>query len=92
MNNFVSSLHQILLDGPGMLKFDDFSLSRVEGEDLNELFESTVGEDDGSSQDSADQGTNGDGSKPRTLGEKRLFYSFKKSLKTHLMSKAFCSC
>ncbi|XP_033625022.1 serine/threonine-protein kinase ULK4-like isoform X3 [Asterias rubens] len=59
---------KILLDGPGMLKFDDFSLSRVEGEDLNELFESTVGEDDGSSQDSADQGTNGDGSKPRTLG------------------------
>jgi serine/threonine-protein kinase ULK4 len=29
---------QILLDGPGVLKFADFGLSRVEGEDLEELF------------------------------------------------------
>ncbi|XP_038077861.1 serine/threonine-protein kinase ULK4-like [Patiria miniata] len=59
---------KILLDGPGSLKFDDFSLSRVEGEDLDELFESTLGEDCGSSGDSADQG-NGDAAKQRrTLG------------------------
>ena len=32
-------LLQILLDGPGVLKFSDFGLSRVEGENLEELFE-----------------------------------------------------
>ena len=30
---------QILLDGPGILKFADFGLSRVEGENLDEVFE-----------------------------------------------------
>ena len=33
------NLFQILLDGPGHLKFADFGLSRMEGEDINELFE-----------------------------------------------------
>ena len=32
------NFYQILLDGPGVLKFSDFGLSRVEGEDLDELF------------------------------------------------------
>ena len=30
---------QILLDGPGILKYADFGLSKVEGENLEELFE-----------------------------------------------------
>ncbi len=30
---------QLLLDGPGILKFAGFGLSRVEGENLEELFE-----------------------------------------------------
>ena len=52
-----------------MLKFDDFSLSRVEGEDLDELFESTLGEEAGSSGDSVEQGDS-NGTKPRkTLGK-----------------------
>ena len=33
---------QILLDGPGVLKYADFGLSRVEGEDLVELFDQFV--------------------------------------------------
>jgi hypothetical protein len=36
---FVGVLLQILLDGPGDLKFADFGLSRMEGEDVNELFQ-----------------------------------------------------
>jgi len=30
---------QILLDGPGDLKFSDFGLSRIEGENIDELFQ-----------------------------------------------------
>ncbi len=33
------ALFQLLLDGPGILKFAGFGLSRVEGENLEELFE-----------------------------------------------------
>jgi len=29
---------QILLDGPGDLKFTDFGMSRIEGESIEELF------------------------------------------------------
>ena len=29
---------QILLDGPGILKYADFGLAKVEGENLEELF------------------------------------------------------
>lgn len=32
-------LLQILLDGSGILKYSDFGLSKVEGENLEELFE-----------------------------------------------------
>ena len=42
---------QILLDGSGILKYADFGLSKVEGENLEELFEKFAeaggGEDDG---------------------------------------------
>ena len=30
---------QILLDGPGILKYSDFGLSKVEGENLDDLFQ-----------------------------------------------------
>ena len=30
---------QILLDGPGILKYADFGLAKVEGENLEELFQ-----------------------------------------------------
>ncbi|XP_022082290.1 serine/threonine-protein kinase ULK4-like isoform X3 [Acanthaster planci] len=59
---------KILLDGTGILKFDDFSLSRVEGEDLDEVFESTLGEDCGSSADSSDQGNEDTTKQRKTLG------------------------
>ena len=59
---------QVLLDGPGTLKFDDFCLARVEGEDLDELFEMTGG-DSGSSADSAEQGSSSPKQR-KTLGKK----------------------
>ena len=33
------TLFQILLDGPGILKYSDFGLSKVEGENLEDLFQ-----------------------------------------------------
>jgi serine/threonine protein kinase len=33
------SCFQILLDGPGILKYADFGLAKVEGENLEELFQ-----------------------------------------------------
>ena len=32
-------LLQVLLDGPGILKYSDFGLSKVEGENLEDLFQ-----------------------------------------------------
>ncbi|XP_070570281.1 serine/threonine-protein kinase ULK4-like isoform X2 [Ptychodera flava] len=40
---------KILLDGTGILKFDDFSLAKVEDEDLEELFQQFEGDSGGSS-------------------------------------------
>ncbi len=43
MSNFLLfCFPQLLLDGPGVLKFADFGLCRVEGEDLAELFQQFV--------------------------------------------------
>jgi len=36
---FIPYMLQILLDGPGILKYADFGLSKVEGENLDELFQ-----------------------------------------------------
>ena len=36
---FYVDFYQILLDGPGVIKFAGFGISRVEGEDLQELFD-----------------------------------------------------
>ncbi|XP_071943031.1 serine/threonine-protein kinase ULK4-like [Antedon mediterranea] len=47
---------KILLDGPGVLKYDDFSLSKVEGENLDDLFELT-GDDSENCLDNLDSGT-----------------------------------
>lgn len=40
MGNLI--LLQILLDGPGILKFTNFGLARLEGENLSEVYEQAV--------------------------------------------------
>lgn len=35
-----------MVDGPGILKYNDFSLARLEGEDLDELFRTYIGTGD----------------------------------------------
>ena len=39
VSNLVPHLLQVLLDGPGILKYSDFGLSKVEGENLEDLFQ-----------------------------------------------------
>lgn len=47
LNPFVSSPLQILLEGPGTLKFSNFSLAKVEGENLEEFFTLVAAEEGG---------------------------------------------
>ncbi|XP_033114833.1 serine/threonine-protein kinase ULK4-like isoform X2 [Anneissia japonica] len=58
---------KILLDGPGVLKYDDFSLSKVEGESLDDLFQLT-GDDSENSLDNSDAGSNASPRSRKTLG------------------------
>ncbi|XP_077997486.1 serine/threonine-protein kinase ULK4-like [Glandiceps talaboti] len=46
---------KILLDGTGSLKYDDFSLAKVEDEDLEELFQQFDGDSGGSSDSGGDE-------------------------------------
>ena len=71
------SYFQILLDGPGVLKFAGFGLSRVEGENLEELF--TQFADSGETPE--EKGDDQDSDTPKkfkTLGENNLFNFFSK--------------
>lgn len=68
LHNALIYTPQILLDGPGVLKFADFGLARVEGENLDELFEQfyEAGESDS-------EGSEGEEKKLTTKGMFSLF-------------------
>ena len=51
MTNESDDTLQLLIDGPGVLKFSDFELARAEGENLDELFDTFVESAEGDTND-----------------------------------------
>ena len=45
------TLFQVLVDSPGTLKYSDFSLARLEGEDLAAIYAEAVGNSEDGTED-----------------------------------------